>query len=68
MKRQAYMLNLVLKVCDTDLSFESYEELQPYYTKLINTLGQMNYQPFQSDDFRKYEAQLDTILDERRVK
>lgn len=68
MKRQAYMLNLVLKVCDTELSFESYEELQPYYTKLINTLGQMNYQPFQSDDFRKYEAQLDTILDERRVK
>lgn len=68
MKRQAYMLNLVLKVCDTELSFESYEELQPYYTKLINTLGQMNYQPFQSEDFRKYEAQLDTILDERRVK
>lgn len=68
MKRQAYMLNLVLKVCSEDLAFESYEELQPYYTKLINVFRQMNYQPFESEDFKKFEAQLEDILAERRVK
>ncbi|MGC9362238.1 MAG: V-type ATP synthase subunit A, partial [Candidatus Syntrophosphaera sp.] len=68
MKRQAYMLNLVLKVCSEELAFESYEELQPYYMKLINVLRQMNYQPFESEDFKKFEAQLEDILAERRVK
>lgn len=68
MKRQSYMLRLVLKVCRTDLVFETYEELQPYYTKLINVLRQMNYQPFQNDKFNQYEAELMAIVDERRVK
>ncbi|MBW6513336.1 MAG: V-type ATP synthase subunit A [Candidatus Syntrophosphaera sp.] len=68
MKRQAYMLKLVLKVCDTDLAFENYEELQPYYSRLINFLRQMNYQPFESAEFKKYEAELDKALEERRVK
>ncbi len=68
MKRQAYMLNLVLKVCTEDLAFESYEEIQPYFMKLINALRQMNYQPFESEDFKKYEARLEEILAERRVK
>ncbi len=68
MKRQSYMLMLVLKVCDTELAFDSYEELQPYYTKLINTLRQMNYQPFESAEFKKYESELEVILEERRAK
>jgi V/A-type H+-transporting ATPase subunit A len=66
MKRQAYMLNLVLQVCDTPLAFDSFEELQPYYTRLINALRQMNYQPFESADFKKYESDLESILEERR--
>ncbi len=68
MKRQAYMLNLVLKTCDTPLAFSNYEELQPYYTKLINSLRQMNYQPFESADFKRYESELEKILEERRAK
>jgi V/A-type H+/Na+-transporting ATPase subunit A len=68
MKRQAYMLQLVLKVCRTDMAFESFEELQPYYTRLINVLRQMNYQPFQNDKFKEYEAQMETIVAERRAK
>ena len=67
-KRQSYMLQLVLKVCDTELAFDNYEELQPYYTKLINDLRQMNYQPFESAEFKKYESELEKILEERRAK
>ncbi|HOQ82883.1 MAG TPA: V-type ATP synthase subunit A [Candidatus Syntrophosphaera thermopropionivorans] len=68
MKRQAYMLNLLLNICDTNFDFESYEELQPFYSRVINVLLQMNYQPFEGDKFKEYEAQLESILAERRVK
>ncbi|MCB5258565.1 MAG: V-type ATP synthase subunit A, partial [Candidatus Cloacimonetes bacterium] len=67
MKRQAYMLNLLLKICNTEFDFESYEELQPFYSRVINVLVQMNYQSFESDKFKEYEAQLESILTERRV-
>jgi len=68
MQRQAYMLQLVLKLCRTELVFENYEQLQPYYSRLINVLRQMNYQPFQSDRFKAYESEMEAILAERRAK
>ncbi len=67
-KRQAYMLELVLSVCRTDFVFESYEEVQPYYSRVINTLKQMNYTEFDSPDFKERETQLNSIMDERKVK
>ncbi len=67
-KRQAYMLQLVLKICREELVFANYEELQPYYTRLINGLRQMNYQEFQNAKFKEYEAQLMAIVAERRAK
>ena len=68
MKRQSYMLEMVLGVCRTDFVFDSYEEVQPYYTKLINILKQMNYSEFHSSAFKGYEAQLQETMDERRAK
>lgn len=67
MQRQAYMLKLVLNICNTDFSFDNFEELQPYYIRLINALAQMNYQPFENEEFNNYKAQLDKIIEERRV-
>ncbi len=67
-KRQAYMLELVLSVCRTDFVFDNYEEVQPYYSRIINTLKQMNYTEFESPDFKERESQLNSIMDERKVK
>jgi V/A-type H+-transporting ATPase subunit A len=67
MKRQSYMLELVLSVCRTDFVFESYEEVQPYYTRLINILRQMNYTEFESDKFNGYKKQLEEAIQERRA-
>jgi len=67
-KRQAYMMELVLSVCRTEFVFDSYEEVQPYYSRITNTLKQMNYTEFDSPDFKERETQLNTILDERKVK
>lgn len=68
MKRQSYMLELVLSVCRTDFVFDSYEDVQPYYVRLINILRQMNYSEFESAQFNEYIDQLNATMDERRVK
>ncbi|NLW19511.1 MAG: V-type ATP synthase subunit A [Candidatus Cloacimonetes bacterium] len=66
-QRQAYMLKMILNICETEFSFDNFEELQPYFTRLINTLVQMNYQPFENEEFNNYKTQLENIIEERRV-
>jgi len=68
MKRQAYMLEMVLGVCKTGFVFETYEDVQPYYARMINTLKQMNYTEFLSNEFKQYESQLNSLVEERKVK
>lgn len=68
MKRQQYMLELILGICSADFVFESYEEVMPYYTQLINICKQMNYTEFQALEFNNYETELRKIVDERRAK
>ncbi len=66
MDRQKYMLNLVLDICNTSLAFESFEEVNPYFKSVINTLKQMNYSEFKSDQFNRFEQELLATLNERR--
>lgn len=68
MDRQKYMLELVLGICKTELHFEIFEEVMPYFIKLVNLAKQMNYQEFQSTQFKKFESDLDAVIAERRVK
>ncbi len=68
MVRQKYMLSLILSICAKDFVFESYEEVMPYYVRMINLCKQMNYVEFESPDFKKYEAELHNVVEERRAK
>lgn len=68
MKRQEYMLELILEICKTDFYFETFEDVMPYYIKLINICKQMNYVEFETPDFKKYEAELHNEVEERRAK
>lgn len=65
MKRQEYMLKLVLDLCEKDFVFESFEEVMPYYMKIVNVLKQINYVKFQSDEFNSYMDELHKIVEER---
>lgn len=65
--RQKYMLDLVFKVYDTGFRFENFEEVNPYFKKIINVLKQMNYSVFQSEEFNGFETELYNIIDERRL-
>lgn len=66
MERQKYMVDKVLKIMEVKLKFDGYEEINPYFKRAINALKQMNYSEFQSNDFKKFEAELQDILAERR--
>lgn len=66
--RQRYMLNLVIKICESDYKFESFEKVSQYFKRIINVLKQMNYSEFESENFKSFEKELELILDERRVK
>ena len=62
--RQRYMLNKVLDICHAEFEFPSFEEVAVYFKKVINLLKQMNYSGFESDEFKKYEKELDEVLTE----
>ncbi len=65
--RQQYMLNLVLKICETALEFDSFEEVNPYFKRIINLLKQMNYSEFKSEQFNNFENELVATLNERKA-
>lgn len=67
MARQKDMLGKVLNVCRSDFDFDGFEEVNPYFKRVINIFKQMNYSLYLSDDFKKYEAELVEILNERRI-
>lgn len=66
MERQKYMLNRVLQIVRSDFNFESFEEVNPYFKRIINAFKQMNYSEFGSDNFKKYETEVQSIIDERK--
>jgi V/A-type H+-transporting ATPase subunit A len=67
LRRQQYMVNRVLSICDTAFVFDGFEEIADYFKKLINLLRQMNYQEFHSPRFKELEAEIDILLAERRA-
>ncbi len=66
-ERQKYMMDKVISITKTNLNFDSFEEVNKYFRRIINVLKQMNYSVFLSEDFRKFEAELEEILKERRI-
>jgi V/A-type H+/Na+-transporting ATPase subunit A len=66
-KRQKFMLGKVLEVYRTDFEFDSFEEINPYFKRIINVFKQMNYAEFESDTFRKHLSELDKIIDEKKT-
>jgi len=67
MARQRYMLELILSICDMDFDFDSFEDVMPYFTKMINLCKQMNYAEYGSVTFKRYESELHTLVAERRI-
>ncbi len=65
MFRQRYMLEKVLDITDKKFNFESFDEVSVFFKRMISNLKQMNYAVWESEDFKKYESELDAIVAER---
>jgi V/A-type H+-transporting ATPase subunit A len=65
LKRQKYMVDLVLDICRKDYGFKQFEEVSGYFKKIINILKQMNYTEFETDKFKGHESELQTMVSER---
>lgn len=66
-ERQKYMMNIIINIVKDQYNFESFEEVNKYFRQVINLLKQMNYSKYESDDFKKFEQQLNALLEERKV-
>lgn len=66
-ERQKFMMDLVINIVKDQYDFDSFDEVNKYFRQVINILKQMNYSKFNSDDFKKFEQQLEETLEQRRV-
>ncbi|RLD64052.1 MAG: V-type ATP synthase subunit A [Bacteroidetes bacterium] len=66
-KRQEYMLKSVINICKNDYKFDSFEEVNHYFKKIINFCKQMNYSEFQSEKFKGFEKELNATIEERKI-
>ncbi len=66
-ERQRYMLEKIVDVLKSDYKFETFEEVNPYFKKMINQFKQMNYSEFESEKFKKNEKEIEVIIQERKV-
>lgn len=65
-ERQEFMLNLVMGICTSEFQFKGFVEVMDYFKGIINICKQLNYSVMDSDSFKKYIVQLNTVLSERR--
>lgn len=67
LKRQEYMIKSVIDICKNDYNFNSFEDVGPYFKKIINFYKQMNYSDFKSDKFNGFEKELNASIEERKI-
>ena len=65
LERQEFMLDKVIGICRMDFKFENFVEVMDYFKNIINLFRQMNYAEYKSEQFYKFNEQLDTLLKER---
>ena len=67
MERQEDILNMVIDICHTELSFDNFNEVMDYFKRMINICKQMNYSKYKSEAYEDFRVQLYKLLDERRA-
>ncbi len=67
LKRQEYILNMVMDICRAEFEFDNFNKVADYFKDVINVCRQMNYSEFKSDKFNDYRKQLDELLETKAV-
>ncbi|RKX97780.1 MAG: V-type ATP synthase subunit A [Spirochaetes bacterium] len=66
-ERQEYGLKTVKDICDRVFNFDTFEDVAPYFKKMINSLKQMNFCEYGSGQFKEFESELKITLNEKEV-
>ena len=64
-ERQEYMVDLVVRMCNTDFSFDGFSEVGDYFKELINAFRQMSYSIYMSEEFKQAEARVLNLVAQR---
>lgn len=64
LERQIPLFLLINKIFDTDFAFEVHDEVRQYFLKLQNTIKNMNFKPFDSDDYKESLASIEQMIEE----
>jgi len=56
------MVDSILNLVKTPFYFESFEDVQPFFKKIIDKYKQMNYSEFESSVFKGFENDLQEIV------
>ncbi|MDR1259375.1 MAG: V-type ATP synthase subunit A [Tannerellaceae bacterium] len=66
LERQEFMLDKVVSICHAEFKFDTFIEVTDFFKNLINVFKQMNYSAYKSEQFYKFNEQLDKLLKERK--
>lgn len=64
-ERQEYMVDLVVRMCNTDFSFDGFSEVGDYFKELISAFRQMSYSIYKSEEFKQAEARVLNLVAQR---
>ena len=67
LERQEFMLKRVVDICRANFKFDTFLEVMDYFKKMINLFKQMNYSEYMSDQFKRFDADLNKLLSERMM-
>ncbi|WP_329903242.1 V-type ATP synthase subunit A [Porphyromonas pogonae] len=65
LERQEYMLKKVMELCHSNFTFDTFVDVSEYFKQMINIFKQMNYSEFNSEEFKKFESQLQELVNKR---
>ncbi|MDR2764233.1 MAG: V-type ATP synthase subunit A [Tannerella sp.] len=66
LERQEFMLDKVVNICRAEFRFETFADVTDYFKNLINLFKQMNYSEYKSEQFDRFDRQLDELPNERK--
>ena len=64
-ERQESMVDLVVRMCNTDFSFDGFSEVGDYFKELINAFRQMSYSIYKSEEFKQAETRVLNLVAQR---
>jgi V/A-type H+/Na+-transporting ATPase subunit A len=64
-QRQKFMVDHILDTIDSKPVFQNFEQVQPYFKRIIDQYKQMNFSEFRSERFDTFSTQIGRILGER---